>query len=351
MKPRKGSIIFVLLLIQILGLVTIWSTAPDLFATQFSFFVSSVIIIFLISQVDIDLLFSLSGALYVTSIILLLLTAVIGKNIRGSVRWIDLGFFNLQTSEIVKPLLAIFYSQFLSKNNLKSMKSFALFMVLAIIPVVLVARQPDLGSALTLLFLPIALLSITGHLKRLLVIGVVAAAILIPLESKFLKPYQRQRIESFINPYKDPKGAGYNVIQATIAIGSGGLWGKGVRLGTQSQLNYLPERHTDFIFASFAEEFGFLGIAVLFSAYYFLFSRYLRISSLLRQKSHVLLSLSVFFVFLFQTVVNIGMNLGVMPVTGITLPIFSYGGSSLLSFAILIGLELRLLDLMTPFEI
>ena len=105
MKPRKGSIIFVLLLIQILGLVTIWSTAPDLFATQFSFFVSSVIIIFLISQVDIDLLFSLSGALYVTSIILLLLTAVIGKNIRGSVRWIDLGFFNLQTSEIVKPLL------------------------------------------------------------------------------------------------------------------------------------------------------------------------------------------------------------------------------------------------------
>ena len=351
MKPRKGSIIFVLLLIQILGLVTIWSTAPNLFATQFSFFVSSVIIIFLISQVDIDLLFSLSGALYVTSIILLLLTAVIGKNIRGSVRWIDLGFFNLQTSEIVKPLLAIFYSQFLSKNNLKSMKSFALFMVLAIIPVVLVARQPDLGSALTLLFLPIALLSITGHLKRLLVIGVVAAVILIPLESKFLKPYQRQRIESFINPYKDPKGAGYNVIQATIAIGSGGLWGKGVRLGTQSQLNYLPERHTDFIFASFAEEFGFLGIAVLFSAYYFLFSRYLRISSLLRQKSHVLLSLSVFFVFLFQTVVNIGMNLGVMPVTGITLPIFSYGGSSLLSFAILIGLELRLLDLMTPFEI
>ena len=351
MKPRKGSIIFVLLLIQILGLVTIWSTAPDLFATQFSFFVSSVIIIFLISQVDIDLLFSLSGALYVTSIILLLLTAVIGKNIRGSVRWIDLGFFNLQTSEIVKPLLAIFYSQFLSKNNLKSMKSFALFMVLAIIPVILVARQPDLGSALTLLFLPIALLSITGHLKRLLVIGVVAAVILIPLESKFLKPYQRQRIESFINPYKDPKGAGYNVIQATIAIGSGGLWGKGVRLGTQSQLNYLPERHTDFIFASFAEEFGFLGIAVLFSAYYFLFSRYLRISSLLRQKSHVLLSLSVFFVFLFQTVVNIGMNLGVMPVTGITLPIFSYGGSSLLSFAILIGLELRLLDLMTPFEI
>ena len=351
MKPRKGSIIFVLLLIQILGLVTIWSTAPNLFATQFSFFVSSVIIIFLISQVDIDLLFSLSGALYVTSIILLLLTAVIGKNIRGSVRWIDLGFFNLQTSEIVKPLLAIFYSQFLSKNNLKSMKSFALFMVLAIIPVILVARQPDLGSALTLLFLPIALLSITGHLKRLLVIGVVAAVILIPLESKFLKPYQRQRIESFINPYKDPKGAGYNVIQATIAIGSGELWGKGVRLGTQSQLNYLPERHTDFIFASFAEEFGFLGIAVLFSAYYFLFSRYLRISSLLRQKSHVLLSLSVFFVFLFQTVVNIGMNLGVMPVTGITLPIFSYGGSSLLSFAILIGLELRLLDLMTPFEI
>jgi len=351
MKPKKGSIIFSLFLIQILGLVTIWSTTPELFFTQLSFFVAGVIIILLLSQVDIDLLFGSSWILYIGSILLLLLTAVIGKNIRGSVRWIDLGFFNLQASEIIKATLAIFYSQYLSKNSLRSLKSFFIFLALAIVPVALVARQPDLGSALTLLSLPIALLAVTGHFKRLVVVGLVSMAILLPIESKILKPYQRQRIESFINPYQDPQGAGYNVIQATIAIGSGGLWGKGVRLGTQSHLNYLPERHTDFIFASFAEEFGLFGITVLFFTYFFLLSSILRISSLLRQKSHALLSLSFFFIFLFQILVNVGMNLGVMPVTGITLPIFSYGGSSLLSFAIMIGLMFRLLDLITPFEI
>ena len=351
MKPRKGSIIFALLLVQILGLVTIWSTTPELFLSQFAFFVAGIIIIFLLSQLDINLLFSTSGILYIVSILLILLTALIGRNVRGSIRWIDLGFFNLQTSEIIKPLLAVFYSQYLSRNDLRTRQSFAIFLGLAMIPVILVARQPDLGSALTLLFLSLALLAVTGHLKRLLIIGTVFLAVFLPFEARILKPYQRQRLESFINPYKDPKGAGYNVIQATIAIGSGGLWGKGVRLGTQSQLNYLPERHTDFVFASFAEEFGFLGITVVFSVYFFLFSKFLKIAGLLRQKNYSLLSLSVFFIFVFQTVVNIGMNLGVMPVTGITLPIFSYGGSSLLSFAILIGLELRLLDLMTPFEI
>lgn len=351
MKPRKGSVIFVLLLVQILGLVTIWSTAPELFITQLSFFVAGVILILLLSQMDIGLLFSVSGGLYVLSIFLLLLTSVIGKNIRGSVRWIDLGFFNLQTSEIIKPLLAIFYAQFLSKYSLRTYKSLMGFMALVALPVVLVAKQPDLGSALTLLFMPLALLAVTGHFKKMLILGTIFLAILIPFESKALKPYQRQRIESFLNPYKDPKGAGYNVIQATIAVGSGGLFGKGVRLGTQSQLNYLPERHTDFIFASFAEEFGLLGIIVLLGGYYFVLSRFLKISGLLRQKNRALLSLSVFFIFLFQALVNIGMNLGVMPVTGITLPIFSYGGSSLLSFAILLGIEFRLLDLMTPFEI
>jgi len=351
MKQPKGSIIFSLFILLSLGLVIIWSTAPELFLTQLSFFVAGVILVVLLQKVDINLLFSISGIFYILSILLLFLTEIVGRNIRGSVRWIDLGFFNLQTSEIIKPLLAIFYSQYLSTHSLKTTKSFIIFMALSIFPVVLVAKQPDLGSALTLFFLPLALLAVTGHFKKLLVFGIVALAIFLPLESKVLKPYQRQRLESFINPYQDPQGSGYNVIQATIAIGSGGLFGKGVRLGTQSQLNFLPERHTDFVFASFSEEFGFLGIAVLFSLYFFLLSRFLRISSQLRQSNHSLLSLSVFFIFIFQAVVNIGMNLGVMPVTGITLPIFSYGGSSLLSFALLIGLELRLLDLITPFEI
>ena len=351
MKPNKGIIIFSLFLVQVLGLVTIWSTVPELFLTQLAFTIVGIIIIYFLGKTDINLFFSLSWFLYFLSIFLLIITMFLGKNIRGSVRWIDFGLFNLQTSELAKPLLTIFYSQYLAKNNLKKLKDLLFFLLLAIIPVIIVAKQPDLGSAMTLLFLPIVLLIFSGYGKNLLILGVILLAIAIPVESKILKPYQRQRIESFVNPYKDPKGSGYNVIQATIAIGSGGLFGKGVKLGTQSHLNFLPERHTDFIFASYAEEFGLVGMLVLFAAYYFFLRYLLKIIGYFKQNQYFLFSLSVFSVFLFQIVINSGMNLGIMPVTGITLPIFSYGGSSLISFAIFIGLQLRLLDLITPFEL
>lgn len=351
MRPNKGLFIAAILLVLVLGLVTIWSTAPELFFTQLAFVVAGVIIVFLLSRIDTRTFFSISTGLYVLSIILLILTMIIGRNIRGSVRWIDLGFFNLQTSEIIKPLLAIFYATYLTQNKLTKWKDFLFFLLLSIIPVIFVAIQPDLGSALTLICLPLALLIFTGHLKKLLIVTVIFFALAIPLESKFLKPYQRQRIETFVNPYKDPQGAGYNVIQATIAVGSGGVFGKGVKLGTQSHLNFLPERHTDFIFASFVEEFGLLGATFLLGAYFIIFHNCLLTGKVLRDSRASLVSLSVFAVIAFQTVVNIGMNLGVMPVTGITLPLFSYGGSSLLSFAILLGLQLRQLDLITPFEI
>jgi rod shape determining protein RodA len=351
MRPNKGLFITALFLVLILGLVTVWSTAPELFFTQLEFVVAGIIIVFLLSRIDTRTFFSISTGLYIASIVLLILTMLIGRNIRGSVRWIDLGFFNLQTSEIIKPLLAIFYATYLTQNKIKKWKDLLLFLFLSIIPVILVVIQPDLGSALTLFCLPLVLLVFTGQLKKLLIIGVIFFAIAIPLESKFLKPYQRQRIETFINPYKDPQGAGYNVIQATIAIGSGGIVGKGVKLGTQSHLNFLPERHTDFIFASFVEEFGLIGATFLLSAYFVILRTCLVSGKILKDSRASLLSLSVFTILAFQTVVNIGMNLGVMPVTGITLPLFSYGGSSLLSFALLIGLQLRQLDLITPFEI
>lgn len=351
MRPKKGIFIFSLILVLVLGLITIWSTAPDLFFTQLEFTIAGIIIVLLLSRVDTRTFFSLSTGFYIVSILLLLLTMVVGRNIRGSVRWIDLGFFNLQTSEIVKPLLSIFYASYLAQRSTKKWKDFLFFLVLSLVPVVLVAIQPDLGSALTLFCLPLALLVFTGNLKKLMIVGVFVLAIGVPLESKILKPYQRQRIETFINPYKDPQGAGYNVIQATIAVGSGGVFGKGVKLGTQSHLNFLPERHTDFIFASFVEEFGLIGATCLLFAYYLIFKTCLDVGRFVKDKRISLLSLSVFTIFSFQTIVNIGMNLGVMPVTGITLPLFSYGGSSLLCFALLVGLELRQLDLITPFEI
>jgi len=351
MRSNKGLFIASIILVLVLGLITIWSTVPDLFFTQLEFVIAGVIIVFLLSRLDTRTLLSISTGFYFLSILLLVLTMIVGREIRGSVRWIDLGIFNLQTSEIVKPLLAIFYSSYLSQNDLKKWKDLLKFLFICLIPVALIVVQPDLGSALTLMFLPLALLVFTGHFKKLLIIGIIFFAIAIPLEPKVLKPYQRQRIETFINPYKDPQGAGYNVIQATIAVGSGGIIGKGVKLGTQSHLNFLPERHTDFIFASYVEEFGLMGASILLAAYFIILRICLQTGKTLKDKSASLLSLSIFSIIAFQTMVNIGMNLGVMPVTGITLPLFSYGGSSLLSFAMLIGLQLRQLDLVTPFEV
>lgn len=351
MRPSKGIILICLFVISVLSLITIWSTTPGLFLTQLSFIVAGAILIYFLSRSDINLLFSYSWVLYFFSIFLLVLTIFVGKNVRGSVRWIDLGFFNLQTSELIKPFLAIFYAQYLATNKLKRLRDFFIFLFISFIPVVMVMRQPDLGSSLTLAVIPITLIFFTGHAKKLLLTIILLACVAFPIESKILKPYQRERLTSFINPYSDPQGSGYHVIQSIIAIGSGGLIGKGVRLGTQSHLNFLPERHTDFIFASYSEEFGLLGIFILIGAYLWLLSYLLKISQYFKSQSHYLFTLAVFTSFVFQFMVNIGMNLGIMPVTGITLPIFSYGGSSLLSFAIYIGFQLRLLDLLTPFEL
>lgn len=351
MRQGKGTLFSALVLLQILSLITIWSINPELFLTQLSFVISGVIIVLLLSKIDLQLLFSFSWFFYFVSLALIILTFLVGRNIRGSVRWIDLGFFNLQTSEIIKPFLAIFYSSYLAKIKKINWKELFIFLGFAFVPVILVGLQPDLGSALTLIFLPLALLCFSGQFSKLLGLGLIFLLIFVPLESKLLKPYQRQRLETFINPYRDPRGAGYNVIQATIAVGSGGVMGKGVKLGTQSHLNFLPERHTDFIFASFVEEFGLIGALVMFGCYLVIFRYCLLNIHRLKEKNLIYLSLSVFLLFLFQFSVNVGMNLGIMPVTGITLPLFSYGGSSLLSFAILVGLEQRQLDLISPFEI
>ena len=349
-KGRFGflSAIFIL---QALSLATIWSTYPSLFLTQVSFLVVGMLIVFLVSKIDHSILFSMSTACYILSIVLLIITYFVGRNIRGSVRWIDFGFFNLQTSELVKPLLAIFYSAYLAKYPPKKLSQYAAYILFSLIPVALVANQPDLGSALTIMFLPFFLLMVSGHFKQIFIFGSLFLLIAIPLESVLLKPYQKQRIETFLNPYKDPQGAGYNVIQATIAVGSGGFFGKGVKLGTQSHLNFLPERHTDFIFASYAEEFGLFGVLVFLFCFYYIFRFFLYISSRQKETGSYLLILSGFSIIFFQFIVNVGMNIGLMPVTGITLPLFSYGGSSLLSFAIFLGFLVRQLDLLPPIEI
>ena len=329
------------------GLTTIWSTVPDLFWVQLGFLAVGILLAFVFYKLDFTVALNLSTLIYIFSVFLLVITLFFGDSVRGATRWLGVGPFAPQTSEIVKPLLVLAYAGFLVNHKLDKLKNLLLYLVMVGTPVILVKIQPDLGSALVLSALAAFMAVFGGLSAKKISLFLLLLLLLIPLSPYFLKDYQLDRLESFINPYHDPRGRGYNVIQSVIAIGSGGIFGKGVRLGTQSHLNFLPERHTDFIFASFAEEFGLLGISLTLVAYFSLLSLLLATVEKLKGQEYRLLGIGIIAILLFQTVVNIGMNLGMMPVTGITLPFFSYGGSSLLSFMALLGMSARLLEL-TP---
>lgn len=318
----------------------IWSTTPDLFVTQLTFVFISLLTLYLVSRLDPSNLKALSLPAYILSLFLLVLTFILGRATRGSVRWIEIGPFRLQPSELAKPLLILHFSS-LYQSNKTDLKTFFTQLLNLIPPAILIFIQPDLGSTIVVILIWFGIL-IGSHLSAKFAIGLIVLGLsILPLSTQFLQPYQIERIETFTNPYIDPKGSGYNVIQAMIAVGSGKFFGKGVRQGTQSHLKFLPERHTDFAFASFSEEFGFLGSALLVISYA-TFLYYLIISSQKQKGFNKLVIVGVFWNFFTQFIVNIGMNLGIFPVTGITLPLFSYGGSSLLSLAISLGFLLSI---------
>jgi rod shape determining protein RodA len=202
----------------------------------------------------------------------------------------------------------------------------------------MVLKQPDLGNAIVYFSFWIVIIFISGFKVWLVPIIICLTVLFIPLFWRFLKDYQKERIVSFLNPQSDPLGIGYNAIQAMVAVGSGGFWGLGLGRGTQSHLLFLPEYHTDFIFASFSEEFGFIGVLLLIFLYCLILTRIIVIGINSQDKFGLLVSGGIFGVLFTQFFINVGMNIGLLPITGITLPLVSYGGSSLLSFAILLGI-------------
>ena len=345
MGSDRSRTLFGLGLVILFSFITIWSTASDLFLHQFAFLLAGVVIMVLVSRMDLNFFFSLSNLIYISCVFLLLITLIFGKSVRGSTRWLDFGLFPLQSSEVIKPLLLIFYADYLNKHNLKSLKSWLKYLLIAAIPSILIMRQPDLGSAIVLFILPLGLAYLSYFNWKVTAVFLSLGLLMIPVSLQFIKPYQMERLTSFINPYSDPTDTGYNVIQSSIAVGSGKIIGKGAGLGTQSHLDYLPERHTDFIFASFVEEFGLIGALLLLGGYFLIINEGITHARTLKNNKHYLVQLGVVLLFSFQIFVNVGMNLGLIPVTGITLPLFSYGGSSLISFMMLLGLHLNLLDL------
>lgn len=278
---------------------------------------------------------------YVLLIMLLLFVLLFGRQIRGSARWISLGFFQLQPAELAKLIVVIGLARwfYLFRGQINAWRNVIITFLLAAVPAGLVLVEPDLGSSLVILAVWFGTLLVSPISKKRLLVLVFCGLLAAGAAWQFvLHDYQRSRLETFLDPNLDPRGTGYNVRQALISVGSGQLFGRGLGRGLQSQLRFLPERQTDFIFATAAEEVGFVGSVAIVGLYALLLLRILVIAGRARDDLGKYLSYGVFFLFFFQIFVNIAMNIGIAPVTGIPLPLLSYGGSSLLVTMMALGL-------------
>lgn len=326
-----------LIIISILSSFTILSLKPEIFKNQVAYFILGFIIYFLVAKIHPSYFQYFSKLFYVASVLILALTLIAGVIVRGSVRWIDLGIVRFQPSEIVKPFLIVFFANELShlQNNLKFfLREVIFFAIMAI----LIFKQPDFGNFLVYSLIFATMIFFSRIKTSYVVLFFAVVLLIIPVTSLFLRQYQRDRIAAFLNPGFDPQGISYHQIQSIISVGSGGLTGQGIGRGTQTHLLFLPEKETDFVFASFAEEFGFVGSFVLLSGYFFLFFKLIRLMSGARREFDRLLLVGVFGYLFFQTFIHVGMNIGILPVTGITLPLFSAGGSSITSVLFTLGL-------------
>lgn len=337
-------------LLMLVGLVLIYSVALGSqseqhvlnFQKQIVFFILGIFLVLLLGFLfDYRVLRKYSLFLYIIGILLLVSVLIFGKTIRGTTGWFSFLGFSFQPVELVKIFLIIYLSKFLSDNAkyIGQLKYLVLSSLGVILMVILIVLQPDFGSALILFSIWIGLILLTGIKKSHFIVLVSLFLIIsIILWGFVFQDYQKERVKVFLNPSLDPLGSGYNITQAIIAIGSGNIFGKGLAFGSQSQLKFLPESQTDFIFAVLAEELGLAGIFLLLVLYSFLFIRLIRAAKMVRDNFALYLVISIIILFFVQMMINIGGNLGLMPITGITLPFISYGGSSLITNLIMIGL-------------
>ena len=350
-KDKIFSIDYILVFsIFILGLVSIlamYSTDRG----EFNYHTKSHIIRFFVffgmflifSLVQIRFWHSQSYLIYFVFFILLLGVKYFGLTSSGSKRWLDLYFMNLQPSELMKIGLILFLAKYYHRTsieNINSVRYLFLPIVVLVAPILLVATQPDLGTSILIAAGGVTVAWLAGVRVKFFTISGLAFLALLPIAISFLKPYQKSRILTFLNPERDPLGAGYQIIQSKIAIGSGGLFGKGFLQGSQSYLDYLPEKHTDFIFTLFSEEFGFLGSIFILLLYGVIVWRLIKIGDITRSSFGKLYCYSFATAFFIYVVVNMMMVLGLLPIVGSPLPIMSYGGSSMM--AIMLGLSIAM---------
>jgi rod shape determining protein RodA len=289
-----------------------------------------------------------SHFIYFAVVGLLLYVLFFGAVRGGSRRWIDLGVFNLQPSEFAKATLALVLAKFYgeSRRGVLTQADLVIAGAITAVPFLIIGRQPDLGTAVTLIPVLFVIAFVAGMSMRIVGIVALVAVLAAPVAWKFaLQDYQKERINTFLDPTQDAKGAGYQQIQARITVGSGGLWGKGFAEGTQGQLRFLPVAHNDFIFSVLAEEHGFVGVLVALALYLFVLLRAIESARLAKDRLGAYLVLGVLASFTFQVVYNITMSAGLAPVKGLTLPLMSYGGSSMIAtlagFGLILNVRMR----------
>lgn len=333
-------------LLSISGLAILYSTSlatadTGIFWRQAAFFLVGFLGFLFLSFFDYHTLAKTNRIIYLICLALLVYLLFFGADIRGGRRWLSLGFVNIQLAEFVKisVILGLARMLHLRRGQINKWTNIAWSFLYVFIPALLIMKEPDLGSALVILTIWAGVLMISPinkkYLAALLIIAIAASG----LSWKFLlKDFQKDRIKVFLNPAMDPKGRGYNVRQAMIAVGSGEVFGRGLGKGLQSQHKFLPERQTDFIFASSSEEVGFLGSTALICLYFFLLIRLLKVIKAAKDDVGMYITGGAFFLLLFHILINVGMNIGLLPVTGIPLPFASAGGSSLVATLWLLGM-------------
>lgn len=312
-----------------------------LFYRQLVYAIGGVIVFILLANYNYQILAKNNRLIYPLLIFALVYLVIFGDPIRGSARWIDFGFFQLQPAELAKVIVGLGLSRwlYLHRGEINSWKNILLTFVYAALPAVLIAMEPDLGSSLIVMAVWFGIILLSPMRRRLIIVFLIIGIAFAGFSWQFLlRDYQKQRVEVFLNPDKDPQGKGYNVRQATIAVGSGQLTGRGLGQGVQSSLKFLPEKHTDFVFAASSEEIGWVGSVAILTLFYILMSRIIKIMQSVRNDLALYIAGGILFLFGSQVIVNIGMNIGLLPVTGIPLPLITYGGSSMLVTAIALGI-------------
>jgi len=337
--------LFLVILIFLIGVLALYSVSGGEFNSypikHIQRFLLGLIVFLIICSIDIKFFFILAYPIFLLSLLFLIIVPFFGTESYGATRWIKIGGISLQPSEFIKFTLILALAKYFHSSTDKSLvfiKKFIFPLIIILIPVVIVAAQPDLGTAIVIFIGGVSVFWIIGLNYRYFITGGMMILFSIPLLWQYLKDYQKERVFTFFNPERDPLGNGYHIMQSKIALGSGGVLGKGYLEGTQSHLNFLPEMHTDFIFTMFGEEFGFLGALLLIILYTWLIFLSIKMGLESRSDFGKYLSLGVSTVFFIYIFVNISMVTGLLPVVGVPLPLVSYGGSSMLAVMVGFGL-------------